>query len=121
MKTLASTVVRKLNSRRATLTLLVLALIGAVPFVTRVQGQSLLEALIKQSGVVSGNKNPLQIALLHWYNANLSTTFSVPSSPYGMAFDGQNIWVANNGSGKITKLRANDGANLGSFNVGTSP
>ncbi|MFZ1133786.1 MAG: hypothetical protein WAN69_02490 [Candidatus Korobacteraceae bacterium] len=36
----------------------------------------------------------------------------------GIAFDGANIWVASEsdiGSGIVTKLRASDGANLGTF------
>jgi DNA-binding beta-propeller fold protein YncE len=38
-----------------------------------------------------------------------------------VAFDGANIWVANNGAGSLTKLRASDGALLGTFAVGASP
>jgi len=36
-----------------------------------------------------------------------------------MAFDGANIWVTSGGSTSITKLRASDGALLGTFPVGT--
>ena len=43
------------------------------------------------------------------------------SEPYGIAFDGANIWVANYGSNNVTKLRASDGAVLGTFAVGTNP
>jgi len=38
-----------------------------------------------------------------------------------MAFDGANIWVANNGSNNVMKLRASDGAVLGTFTVGRGP
>ena len=49
--------------------------------------------------MTSSTQNPLQIALLHWYNANLTTPFSVGKVvPNGVAFDGANIWVANHGS-----------------------
>ena len=46
--------------------------------------------------------NPLKIAQLKWYQANqVPTYFNVGktqnSNPYGLAFDGQNIWTANNG------------------------
>ena len=70
-----------------------------------------------------GGRNPMQIALLRWYDANQTgIQFSVGSSPWGIAFDGANIWVANwVTSGTVTKLRANDGANLGSFPVGSYP
>src|SRR5438105_9838757 len=64
--------------------------------------------------------NPLQVALLKW-GPNLTTTFPAGSFPYGVAFDGANIWVANSSGGNVTKLRANDGALQGTFNVGGSP
>jgi DNA-binding beta-propeller fold protein YncE len=38
-----------------------------------------------------------------------------------MAFDGANIWVANNGSNNVMKLRASDGAVLGTYAVGRGP
>ena len=38
-----------------------------------------------------------------------------------MAFDGANIWVTNVGSNNVTKLRASDGTNLGTFPVGGNP
>lgn len=61
--------------------------------------------------------NPLKIGLLKWYQANtVPTYFTVGktqnSKPYGLAFDGQNIWTANS-EGTVTKLRASDGAVLG--------
>ena len=50
--------------------------------------------------------NPLKIAQLKWYQANLTTSFNVGktqnSNPYGLAFDGQNIWSANFGEGTVT-------------------
>ncbi|MGC2109674.1 MAG: hypothetical protein WA655_09165 [Candidatus Korobacteraceae bacterium] len=57
-----------------------------------------------------------KIALLDWYAANQSTSIKVGLSPYGVAFDGANVWVTDGGS--VTKLRAADGAILGTFNVG---
>src|ERR1700690_3950207 len=69
--------------------------------------------------------NPLKIALLKWYQANTTTSFTVGntqhSNPYGLAFDGQNIWSANSGEGTVSKLRASDGAALGTFTVGGQP
>lgn len=55
--------------------------------------------------VVTSTQNPLQIALLHWYPANLTTQFSVGNGPNGIAFDGTNIWVTNGLSNTVTKLR----------------
>src|ERR1700686_32108 len=57
--------------------------------------------------------NPLKIALLKWYQANLTPSFKVGTEPLGVAFDGANIWVTNHDDGSESKLRASDGANLG--------
>src|SRR5579863_5975535 len=66
--------------------------------------------------------NPLKVALLKWYQANLvPTAFPVGQQPYSVAFDGANIWVANNADGTVSKLRASDGAALGTFSVGGFP
>ncbi len=65
--------------------------------------------------------NPNQVAILRWYSANQTADFPVGNSPYGVAFDGANIWVTNNGSNDVTKLRASDGTNLGTFPVGSGP
>jgi hypothetical protein len=48
--------------------------------------------------------------------------FAVGTSPFGVAFDGANIWVANF-SGNVTKLRASDGACVGTctFPAGSGP
>lgn len=48
-----------------------------------------------EAGVVNSTQNPLQIAILHWYGANLTTSFPVASGnsiPRSVAFDGANIW-----------------------------
>ena len=56
-------------------------------------------------------------ALLQWY----PTTFSVGSTPYGVAFDGTNIWVANSGGNSVSKLLASTGAVVGTYPVGQNP
>ena len=70
---------------------------------------------------VEQKKTPQQIALLKWYDTYGSADFIVGSAPSGIAFDGANIWVTNYWSNSVTKLRANDGANLGTFTVGELP
>ena len=65
------------------------------------------------SGVTSSTLNPLQIALKHWYSANLTTSFGVGNDPNGVGFDGANIWVTNFVDATVTKLHANDGQILG--------
>ena len=62
--------------------------------------------------------NPLKVALLHWYKANTTTSFTVGNLPDGIAFDGANIWTANFNDGTVSKLQANDGAVLGTFTIG---
>ena len=65
--------------------------------------------------------NPKPIALLRWYAVNLTTQFTVGTQPSSLAFDGDAMWVANLATNNVTKLRASDGANLGTFAAGTGP
>ena len=65
--------------------------------------------------------NFLQVAILRWYQANLTASFAVGPFPFGLAFDGAHMWVANNSGNSVSKLRACDGASLGTFAVGTFP
>ena len=46
--------------------------------------------------------------------------YAVGMAPAGIAFDGVNIWVANSGSGTVSKLNAT-GATLDTVNVGLDP
>ncbi len=65
--------------------------------------------------------NPLQVAILRWYQANQQpVTFKVRIAPSAIAFDGANIWVTGHDN-TVTKVRASDGTNLGAFSVGNSP
>ena len=69
-----------------------------------------------------GGFNPLQVAILRWYDANTAgLQFPVGTGPRAVAFDGANIWVTNQGNDTVTKLRASDGALQGTFAVGTRP
>ncbi len=68
--------------------------------------------------------NRLAIAQLHWYAANTTgISFPVGSFRYAVAFDGTNMWVTNASDNTVTKLRASDGACVGTctFPVGTTP
>ena len=49
------------------------------------------------------------------------TTFAVGPKPVALAFDGANVWVANNSGNSVTKVRASDGTVLGTFPAGNSP
>src|SRR5215472_7215995 len=46
---------------------------------------------------------------------------ATPQGPTGIAFDGANIWTASSNSNNVSKVRASDGAVLGTFAVGTRP
>jgi YVTN family beta-propeller protein len=65
--------------------------------------------------------NPLKIALLKWYLFETTTSAPVGSQPYGVCFDGANIWTANFGDNTVTKVNANTGEVLGTFKVGAQP
>jgi DNA-binding beta-propeller fold protein YncE len=41
--------------------------------------------------------------------------------PYGVAFDGTNIWVTNTLSNTVTKLLASSGAAVGTYSAGYGP
>jgi len=49
--------------------------------------------------------------------------WNFPGGPatLGLAFDGTNLWVANETDGTLTKLRAADGVNLGTVAAGFCP
>ena len=106
------------------------ALIGFVSSAGTVSASdTVLTAINKLDGNIAlaapaNSRTAQQVALLRWYGANQSgnTNFAVGTSPWGAAFDGANIWVANNGGGNVTKLRASDGACIGTctFPVGGS-
>src|SRR5579872_5007224 len=71
--------------------------------------------------------NPLQVALLAWYPANTvsSYTYAGNPSPNGIAFDGTNIWVADETGEKVVRWRASDGycelgAGLCTYTAGSS-
>jgi hypothetical protein len=67
--------------------------------------------------------NPLRVATLQWYSVNeTGLRYAIPpGNPVHLAFDGANMWVVSGQqlSSSVTKLRASDGANLGTFTAGT--
>ncbi len=65
--------------------------------------------------------NPQQVALLKWFPAYQSPATFPVGTPAGVAFDGASIWVTNSDSNTVTKLRASDGAVLGTFSAGSNP
>ncbi len=67
--------------------------------------------------------NPNQVALLRWYPMNQAAQILVPGSIHsaGIVFDGANMWVTGIFESTVTKVRASDGASLGTFAVGAYP
>ena len=78
---------------------------------------------------LGGNRDGTRIALCSGRGASVSIgpprisirKFDVGSQPTGVAFDGANIWVSNNSSNSVTKLRASDAMDLGTFRTGSYP
>ncbi len=68
------------------------------------------------AGPTGVSLNPQRLATLAWYAAN-TTYADVPAgaNPNALAFDGANIWLSNSAANSVTKLRASDAANLGTF------
>jgi len=67
--------------------------------------------------------NVNQIAIRRWYEANTAATrfLTGGNGPRAVAFDGTHIWAANGFSASVTKLRASDGAVVGTFPCGNLP
>src|SRR5437764_14650629 len=77
--------------------------------------------LMLNSPQLPAQANSNQIATLRWYPANTGLSFPVASSPYGIVFDGANMWVASNTGNVITEFRASDGAVLRTITLTMSP
>ena len=64
-----------------------------------------------------GGLKEQKAALLQWYRQD----FATGTSPSAIAFDGANIWVTNENDNTVSKIRASDGATLGTFATGSRP
>ncbi len=88
---------------------------------TKMTESSPSPAALAGGGFVGPRKSPMEIALLKWYDVNKVATFAVGNQPIAIAFDGANIWVANNGSNNVTKLNAATGAVVGTYAADNQP
>jgi DNA-binding beta-propeller fold protein YncE len=70
--------------------------------------------------VTAAGVNYQKIALLKW-STDQAASFVSGTNPFGVAFDGANVWVTNLNGNNVTKFRAADGAVVGSFSVGAFP
>ena len=74
------------------------------------------------AGSVGSEFEPTLVALNRWDLLRPApVTFELTDTGIGAAFDGENIWVANNHMNTVTKMRASDGTVLGTFAVGAAP
>jgi hypothetical protein len=74
-------------------------------------------ALTTNGPVVLGGRNPKQIAMLRWYDANKTgRAISVEGTyPDQVIFDGEHIWVTVYWDHKLVKIKASDGTVVGSY------
>lgn len=79
-------------------------------------------ALVTSGPSLIAGRNPAQIGMLRWYDAN-ETRHGLPSAsqPRLMAFDGAHVWVANNFVNNVVKFRAADGEFMGSYPTPPNP
>src|SRR5215469_14853974 len=71
------------------------------------------------AGPSGGSQIPasqLRIALLQWFPLPpAANTFPAGNGPAAMAFDGANMWVADNSGNTVTEVRVSDGTTVGTF------
>lgn len=79
---------------------------------------SVTAAKLAPDAIVLPASNLSLLGSLRWDLLKRQDIFAVGAGPAAVAFDGANMWVANYGAGTVNKLRAVDGANLGTFPVG---
>jgi len=71
-------------------------------------------------GPAGNSFNLAAVAQLRWGYSGMNA-YTLGTSPYGVAFDGTNIWVTNQGSNNVTKVAASTGATVGTYAVGRNP
>jgi hypothetical protein len=76
-------------------TMVPLGVLGFVGYLADTQDLKEIGAIVWAATTTIPPNNPLQVAILRWYPANLTTSFGVGSNPNAVAFDGANVWVAN--------------------------
>ncbi|MFC2107977.1 YncE family protein [Candidatus Bipolaricaulota bacterium] len=67
-------------------------------------------ALVADGTTLLGGRNPRQIGMLKWYEANLSQeTIKTDDHPAGLAFDGESIWVGHENAQAAIRISPSDG------------
>ena len=63
-----------------------------------------------------------KIAQLQWYgDPGAAATYATGTNPYGVAFDGTNIWITNINSNTVSKMNPADGTKVDYTTTGTNP
>lgn len=89
-------------------------------FRKRTTGFAALALMLAAVSVPLSAQVPLlqhKASLIQWY----ARDFAVGNRPLAIAFDGNNIWVANQSDNTVTKLRAINGTTVATFAVGLAP
>ncbi len=73
------------------------------------------------SEALPNSANLKLLGSLRWDLLKGQSSFPVGGGPSAIAFDGVNMWVVSLFGDNVTKIRASDGANLGTFAVGNNP
>ena len=100
-------------------------IVGNGSQLTNINGANITNNTINSSALAAdtfpNNQNLSRLGSLRW--DLLEQRVGVGAGPRGVAFDGANIWTANASVGTVTKLRASDGACVGTctFAVGAGP
>lgn len=80
--------------------------------------------LITAQSWAQNKNNPIEIALLRWYQANTANALPLENtciSPQGVAFDGAHMWVACFGSNEIGEYNTNAGSFVQKVPLSHSP
>ena len=74
------------------------------------------------TGVAGASLDPLRVATLRWYDADqVGPIVSVGAWPWGGAFDGRYVWVANNGTNTVMAIDPTTKTVVDTQTVGTAP
>jgi len=76
------------------------------------------------TGPAGAALNPLQLATLRWFQSSSylgNVGSGILAGPMGICFDGDNMWVANQGNSFVSKFKASDGTFVANYGVQGGP
>ena len=89
-------------------------IVDSADFGTAVQGLAIDDSWV---WFTLANGTVMRVFRFGGFIDEMTGPYPVGPNPKGIAFDGTNVWIANSGSGFVTKLRGSDGALLGNINI----